>query len=208
MIRNRKKIDKFDKEDTNIASFLLLPLCGVNALSFNGFSNFHQSYLACKKEAFSQPVEERLYYMVIDIYDKGLRAYSRYDNFILDYEVFSDTNVHLFTRLLFNIPAIYNPDCEAFRKGKYRQMAETTKSIIYEDSGLYYKNLSVDKDGNKTYLTHQLLMAIAGDKQMKERLEANLLLHEKWQKLAPDAELWDLPKVSEFYVLHENNVNL
>lgn len=213
MIRERKKLETFNKDTVNICSFLMLPLCGVNALSFGGYTNFSNSYLADKENNKLLPLEDQQYYMFVDIYDKDnvvgkRRAYISWDNFVLDYDVNNDSGNYLFTRLLFKVPRVYNHDCFMFSLGKYRKMNEKTKSIIYEDSGLWYKVPRISKSGQTSYLTNHLLMAIAGAEQMKARLEANLGLVRLEDKIDPDAELWSLPKVNEFEVIHVNNLEL
>ena len=213
MIKERKRLETFDKDTINICSFLMLPLCGVNVLSFGGYTNFNNSYLADKENNKLLPLEDQQYYMFVDIYDKDdvvgkRRAYISWSNFVLDYDVNNNEGNYLFTRLLFRVPRVYNHDCFMFSFGKYRKMEEKTKSIIYEDSGLWYKVVKVDIKGNKTYLTNHLLMAIAGAEQMKARLEANLGLVKYEDKIDPDAELWSLPKVKEFEQIHSHNLEL
>lgn len=217
MIKQRKKLQTFDKNTINICSFLMLPLCGVNVLSFGGYSNFNNSYLADKDGNKLLPLEDQQYYMFVDIYDRdeitrGRKNYITWSNFVLDYDKFNNEGNYLYTRLLFRVPKVYNHDCFMFSLGKYRKMDETTKSIIYEDSGLYYKVPTMIQGGDgkptKAYLTNHLLLAIAGSEQMKARLEANLGLVRYEDKIDPEAELWSLPSSEEFEQIHSHNTEL
>lgn len=192
----KNQINSFSKE-LNIATFLILPLCRVNCLMF-GEDNIMNVYLVKNSKNH--------YFCIVRIYSKefandpSYQDYRLHENYLFDFDVLDDNDMVEYTEIAYRIPHIYFNDCRMFEKGLYTKYNDTTKKIIYADSGLYYKK-PVKHNSNTFHYTNPLLMALSGDDMRRRILEKRLNV-----SIPIGSELYDAPKEIEFMGVHPKSI--
>lgn len=168
---------KTAERSVNLCTYYLLPLIGLNKLTFGRPENFVNCYLDNEGK-----------YLVVALNDFPVNL-EQHPNYKFDFE--NEEGV----MAVFEIPAKYHPTVVKFRDGKYSHFSDEVKSIIKKKSGLRW---NVPIEGGKTVSAKELL-ALDKDRVLKEKLERDLRV-----RIDDDAELISAPTdrfMNEFYDL-------
>lgn len=160
-----------DERSVNLCSYFILPLIGLNRLSFGDSKNFINSYLT-----------PELTHIIVEL-QKPIGSYQDHSEYVTDY-----TKDGVVT-IIFRLPSIYRATAAKFKEGKYSQFSSEAKQLIKKKSGLNYK---VPNGAGKLHSSKKLL-ALDKDVELKQHLEKELAV-----KLGKDAELLSIPDDSEF----------
>lgn len=163
------------KRSDNLCNFYILPLLGLNKLSFGGGSNFINSYISQDNK-----------YMVVEIKD-AKTPFDEHQNYVTDYSAGDKTTI------VFTIPPEFEETILRFRAGKYSQFSSQVKTIIKQKSGLKYKVPTI----NGKVTSARELLALDKDKDLKEIWEREIGC-----KLSDDAELVSIPTDNNYYELN------
>lgn len=156
---------------TNLCTFFILPLVGVNRLKFGGDANFLNSFLS---------KDGSLIYAEVYQTDFATRLN------LPKHRVCLDANGKDYIE--FTIPEQFQKDVELFMAGKYSKLSHIAKQIIREHSSLPYKVLK-----GTTYNTDVRLLALDKSNVLKEFWEAELWSHPSQSHLTSDMELLSKP---------------
>lgn len=137
---------------TNLCTYFVLPLVGINKSRFGGEANFLNSFLSRDGSLIYVEV-----YLPEFVMNEGLP----------EHRCCVDANGKDY--LEFKIPKEFAGDVQLFMAGKYSEMSETVKRIIRENSTLQYKDLK-----DTTYRTDVRLLALEKSQVLKEYWEAEL----------------------------------
>lgn len=164
----QKLIDELSA--TNLCTYFVLPLVGVNKNGFGGEANFLNSFLS--KDGSLIYVEV---YMP-EFVSMGLP----------EHRVCKDDNGKDY--LEFKIPQKFKEDVALFMAGKYSEMSETVKRIIRENSTLQYKNLK-----DTTYRTDVRLLALEKSQVLRDYWNSQLWDWPAQSHIDDDLELLSKP---------------
>lgn len=159
----------------NLCTYYLLPLIGINKLSFGVLVNF--------RNCFVNPQGTELY---VTCYYLSTTL---------------DSNPHLIRTegkpgspvYVFSLPEKWQSDFRLYKQGKYSQFSLEAKDLIRLQSGLRYK--AINDDGFPT--TDIRLLAIDADPMRRDILRKKLSEYLDFP-IAKDAELLDAPPPSSF----------
>jgi len=164
-----------EKRSVNLCSVYILPLLGLNKLSFGTSERFITSY-----------VSEDDLHVVVECTHPYTAVITNHPNFKFSME--KDGKYFA----VFNVPEFYLSDVKKFRKGKYSQFSESAKQLIIKKSGLAYRRPTADGK----FSTDLKLLALTKDKELKKHWETLLQV-----KIDDDAELASIPGEDNFYRL-------
>lgn len=173
----QKLIDELST--TNLCTYFVLPLVGVNKSGFGGESNFLNSFLS--KDGSLIYVEVYMPEFVSGI--------------LPTHRTCTDENGKDY--LEFKIPEKFRRDVALFMEGRYSEMSETVKRIIRENSTLQYKSLK-----ETTYRTDVRLLALEKSQVLRDYWNSQLWDWPAQSHIDDDLEL--LSKPDEFsYLTHD-----
>lgn len=168
----------YEKRSNNLCSTYMLPLVGLNRMSFGG-TNFITSYV--DEDNVHIVAEVRIVTSVI----QQMHCFR--------FEFTRDGC----TYAVFEIPSILRDTVKLFREGKYSQFSEESKSVIRKKSGLPYK---VPK-GTK-YESARELLALDKDQKLREALEQELSNIGSPVRINSSAELASIPGEDNFFTMN------
>ena len=134
----------FDEEKDSLVTFYILPLLKINFRTFGHY--FKDCRLFRSKDAIR-----------VELFPGCKEKYWDHENYQSDYN--KDGNVFV----IFSIPEEYLEDVEIFCNGKYSQMSQKTKQVIYKHSGLFY-----NKQIDNLIVTDTRLLALTKSPILKE----------------------------------------
>lgn len=156
----------------NITTYYLLPLIQLSKFSF-GEANFIDSYVTPDGST-----------LIVEVIDLRLSP-----DFTMHPEFKSESDGTP-CMILFELPDRWRPDFELFKLGKYSQMSEQAKIMIYQFSQLSYRS-TVD-DGRE--VTDARLLALTKADILREKWVSELGLDERGNAPLPeDLELMSIP---------------
>lgn len=164
----QKLIDELSA--TNLCTYFVLPLVGVNKNGFGGEANFLNSFLS---------KDGSLIY--VEVY---MPEFVSMD--LPEHRVCKDDNGKDY--LEFKIPQKFKGDIALFMAGKYSEMSETVKRIIRENSTLQYKNLK-----DTTYRTDVRLLALEKSQVLRDYWNSQLWDWPAQSHIDDDLELLSKP---------------
>lgn len=159
----------------NLCTYYLLPLIGINKLSFGVSINFRNCY--------ANPDGTELY---VTVY-YTLSSLSNHPNLIRT-EGKPGAPVYVFS-----LPEKWQDDFQLFKRGQYSKFNDDAKDLILNQSGLRYK--AINPNGLPT--TDIRLLAIEADPSRRSILRAKLSEYLE-VPIAEDAELLDAPNAGSF----------
>ncbi len=165
----------YEKRSNNLCSTYMLPLVGLNRMSFGG-TNFITSYV--DEDNVHVVAEVKIVTSVI----QQMHCFR--------FEFTRDGNSYA----AFEIPSILRDTVKLFREGKYSQFSDEAKSVIRKKSGLPYK---VPK-GTK-YESARELLVLDKDKELRKAMEIDLSNVGSPVKIDSTAELASIPGEDNFF---------
>lgn len=165
------------KRSDNLCNFYILPLIGLNKLSFGAASNFINSYISSDDK-----------YIVVEM-KEAKTQFQNHKNYNTDFVTIDKVVV------VFNIPQEFADTISKFRQGKYSHFTAQVKQTIKDKSGLKWK---VKTSAGKTSTARELLAL--GDDKDHDDLRA-ILEEEIGVRLPKGAELISVPDEFNFYDL-------
>lgn len=171
------------KRSDNLCNFYILPLIGLNKLSFGGVNNFINSYVSNDDK-----------HIVVEM-KEAKTNFQTHKNYVTDFVTDK-------VAVVFNIPQEFADTISKFRQGKYSHFTAQVKKIIKDRSGLKWKVVVAGpsrEDGKKNTLTARELL-IFGDEEDHQALRETLE-DELGVRLPKDAELISVPDDNNFYNL-------
>jgi hypothetical protein len=169
-----------DKRSDNLCNYYILPLIGLNKLSFGKEDNFVNSYLTTD-----------LCNIVVKL-KEPLGSYEKHKAYKTDY----NSEDGLIT-VIFTLPQNFRATAAKFKEGAYSQFSYEAKQLIKTKSGLNYKV----PDGKGSVTSSKKLLALDKDKDLRTIMEKELAV-----KISPDAELYSIPEPHEFISLELERV--
>jgi hypothetical protein len=163
-----------EKRSNNLCSTYMLPLVGLNRLSF-GETNFISSFVA--DDNTHLVIELRLITAAVNVHPCFRFDFQRESKSYAVYEV----------------PIQLRDTLKKFREGKYSEFSNEAKSLIRKKSGLKYK---VPLTGGK-YESARELLVLDKDKELRKVMEQDLSV-----KIHQDAELASIPGEDNFFKLN------
>lgn len=157
--------------NTNLCSYFILPLIGVNELRFGGEANFLNSFLS---------KDGSLIY--VEVYQPEFVIGTNLPKHRLG------TDLEGRTYLEFKIPEKFSNDVALFMAGKYSEFSNTSKRMIREGSNLEYKKLK-----DEVYTTDVRLLALDKSPALKEFWEGHFYDHAHQSHISDDMELLSKP---------------
>lgn len=143
-------------KQTNLCTWYLLPLTGLTRFSF-GDGLFINSYLDVRNLWIIVHVPD-LYLVPSRLQGHAVRSWSNDRGGFLAYQL---------------LP-IWNETVYCYVSGLYSQFPEDVKAVIFERSGLPYRQ----PDDKKGFITDVRLMALEGHEALKQYLREQLDVHE------------------------------
>lgn len=160
----------------NLCTYYLLPLTGLTRLSF-GEGLFLNSYLEPDRNWIVVHVPD-LFLVPARVKSMAAMTWENEDGGYIAL-AFSDS---------------WKPDVDLFIKGRYSEFSDNLKQIIFDRSGLPYKE-PIRYD---VFHTHILLMALQSKGAVRAYLEEELQVG-----LEPDQEVLEPPPVTSFMKVEE-----
>lgn len=167
------------KRSDNLCNFYILPLLGLNKLSF-GSGNFINSYVSKDDK-----------YIVVEVKEPKT-SFQDHDGYVTDFIAEGKVTI------IFSIPEGSEDTLSKFKAGKYSEFTEQVKQVIRTKSGLKWKVPS----GNKKTLTAREILALDKDSDLREKMEDELGV-----KIPKNAELMSVPHESNFYDLSLSTIS-
>lgn len=126
----------FDENNKSLVDYYLLPLLKINTKTFGVY--FLESKVTHSLDA-----------IVVTVLKECREKYWEQDYYQTDFTQGNKTHI------IYSIPEEYLDDVKLFAAGKYSQMSQKTKEVIYKYSGLWY-----NKRMENVVVTDKLLLAL------------------------------------------------
>jgi hypothetical protein len=169
-----------EKDNDNLANYLVLPLLSLSKASF-GEENFINAYIGEKRDLIAVEVKETSEELITAI--ENHPCYT------------TDLDIEERSFILFKLPLEFKPDIDKFAEGKYSEYTEKAKVLLRKYSGLKYKVRVRDpKDPSREgYVTHAFLRALDKDQDLRREME-----HFLGVKIDSKQELLELPRKQNY----------
>lgn len=148
-------------KQTNLCTWYLLPLTGLTRFSF-GEGLFINSYLDVGNSWIIVHVPD-LNLVSSRLQIQAVRTWSNDRGGFLAYQ----------------LSPVWNEVIHCYVSGRYSQFPDDVKTVIFERSGLPYRQ----PDGKKGFITDVRLMALEGHEELKRYLREQLDVHELPEEL-------------------------
>lgn len=165
-------------ERTNLCTYFLLPLTGVNKSTFGEY-RFRQCWLSRNHKELIVSANKG----VNQIIEKDLQKNQNYTWY---------SHVAGIDYFCLQIPEQFTKEVARFLNGKYSKFSEESISIIEKNSTLKF---NYEVPGDDSIVTDRKLLALKLSKVLKESLENDIGVH-----LSDDAELLDKPNLEAEYL--------
>jgi hypothetical protein len=145
-------VEIFNEEKESLVTYYILPLIRLN------FRAFGYHFLDCRLYRSMDAIQLTLM--------KGCKeSYWEHPNYQHDYNVGGKVLV------TFSLPAEFGDDILKFCEGKYSQMSDSAKNLIYKHSGLFY-----NKQIDKLVVTDMKLLALTKSQVLRDWIRDNYKL--------------------------------